>query len=69
MNTDPRVHKCCVLYKMPLSTTNLVEVNATKLRVLKNGRMVDVLTLTASGPPDIGDDSLVMGRCKACRRN
>ena len=62
MKTDPRVHKCCVLYKMPLSTTNLVEINATKLRVLKNGRMVDVLTLTAGGLPDIGDDSLVISQ-------
>ena len=47
---------------MPLSTTNLVEVNATKLRVLKNGRMVDVLTLTANGTPDIGDDGLVISQ-------
>ena len=39
---------------MPLSTTNLVEINATKLRVLKNGRMVDVLALTAIGLPDSG---------------
>ena len=47
---------------MPLSTTNLVEINATKLRVLKNWRLVDVLTLTANGLPDIGDESLVIGQ-------
>ena len=47
---------------MPLSTTNLVEINATKLRVLKGGRLVDVLTLTANGLPDIGDESLVIGQ-------
>ena len=62
MNTDPRIHNYHVLYQMPLSITNLVEINATKLRVLKNGRMVDVLTLTANGLPDNGDDSLVISQ-------
>ena len=47
---------------MPLSTTNLVEINATKLRVLKGGRLVDVLTLTANGLPDLPDESLVIGQ-------
>ena len=46
---------------MPLSSTGLVEINATTLRVLKNGQLVDVLTLTASGSPDIPLGGLVIG--------
>ena len=38
---------------MVLSSTGLVENNATTLRVLKNGQLVDVLTLTAGGSPDL----------------
>ena len=38
---------------MVLSSTGLIEINATTLRVLKNGQLVDVLTLTASGSPDL----------------
>ena len=38
---------------MPLSTTGLQEGDFTALRVLKNGQLVDVLTLTAGGSPDL----------------
>ena len=38
---------------MPLSSNGLVEINATTLRVLRNGQLVDVLTLTAGGSPDL----------------
>ena len=45
---------------MPLSTTGLQEGDFTTLRVLKNGVMQDVLSLTASGSPDITLGSLVI---------
>ena len=38
---------------MVLPHTGLVEINATTLRDLKNGQLVDVLTLTAGGSPDL----------------
>ena len=38
---------------MVLSSTGLIEINATTLRVLETGQLVDVLTLTAGGSPDI----------------
>jgi hypothetical protein len=43
---------------MPLSTSGLVEGDFTTLRILKNGVMQDVLSLTASGSPDIPLGSL-----------
>ena len=43
---------------MPLSTTGLQEGDFTALRVLKNGILQDVLSLTASGSPDIPLGSL-----------
>jgi type VI protein secretion system component VasK len=43
---------------MPLSTTGLQEGDFTVLRVLKNGVMQDVLSLTATGSPDIPLGSL-----------
>ena len=43
---------------MVLSSTGLLEINATTLRVLKNGQLVDVLTLTASGGLDLPLGSL-----------
>ncbi len=43
---------------MPLSNTGLNEGDFTLLRVLKNGIMQDVLSLTASGAPDIADGSI-----------
>ena len=46
---------------MVLSSTGLVEIDATTLRVLKNGQLVDVLTLTASGSPDLPLGGLVIG--------
>jgi hypothetical protein len=45
---------------MPLSTTGLHEGDFTILRVLKNGVMQDVLSLTASGSPDIPLGSLTV---------
>jgi hypothetical protein len=46
---------------MPLSTNGLQEGDFTLLRVLKNGILQDVLSLTASGTPDISQGSLVIG--------
>jgi hypothetical protein len=46
---------------MPLSTTGLQEGDFTTLRILKNGVMQDVLSLTASGSPDIPLGSLNIG--------
>ena len=46
---------------MPLSTTGLQEGDFTILRVLKNGVMQDVLSLTASRNVDIPLGSLVVG--------
>ncbi len=46
---------------MHLSSTGLVEINATTLRVLRNGQLVDVLTLTASGSPDLPLGGLAIG--------
>jgi hypothetical protein len=46
---------------MPLSTNGLQEGDFTLLRVLKNGVLQDVLSLTASGTPDISQGSLVVG--------
>ena len=43
---------------MPLSFNGLQEGDFTALRVLKNGVMQDVLSLTAAGSPDIPSDSL-----------
>ena len=43
---------------MPLSTNGLQEGDFTALRVLKNGILQDVLSLTSSGSPDIALDSL-----------
>jgi hypothetical protein len=43
---------------MPLSTTGLQEGDFTALRVLKNGVMQDVLSLTSAGAPDIPLGSL-----------
>jgi hypothetical protein len=43
---------------MPLSTTGLQEGDFTALRVLKNGILQDVLSLTAAGAPDIPLGSL-----------
>ena len=43
---------------MPLSLNGLQEGDFTALRVLKNGVMQDVLSLTSSGSPDIPSDSL-----------
>ncbi len=45
---------------MPLSTNGLQEGDFTLLRVLKNGVLQDVLSLTASGSPDISLGSLVI---------
>jgi hypothetical protein len=45
---------------MPLSTTGLQEGDFTVLRVLKNGVMQDVLSLTASGSTDTPLGSLVI---------
>ena len=47
---------------MPLSTTGLQEGDFTALRVLKNGIMQDVLSLTSSGSPDIALNSLSIGQ-------
>ncbi len=46
---------------MPLSANGLQEGDFTLLRVLKNGVLQDVLSLTASGTPDISLGSLVVG--------
>jgi hypothetical protein len=46
---------------MVLSATGLREGSFTRLSVLKNGIMQDVLSLTASGVPDISLGSLVVG--------
>ena len=46
---------------MVLSTNGLEEGNFTILKVLKNGAMQDVLSLTASGNVDIPLGSLVVG--------
>ena len=46
---------------MPLSNTGLNEGDFTLLRVLKNNVMQDVLSLTASGSPDIPLGSLAIG--------
>ena len=43
---------------MPLSTNGLQEGDFTALRVLKNGILQDVLSLTSSGSPDIPLGSL-----------
>ena len=43
---------------MPLSTNGLQEGDFTALRVLKNGILQDVLSLTAAGAPDIPLGSL-----------
>ena len=45
---------------MPLSTTGLQEGDFTTLRVLKNGVMQNVLSLTASGSPDIPLGGLIV---------
>ncbi len=47
---------------MVLSSTGLVEINATTLRVLKDGQLVDVLTLTSGGGPDAPLGNLVVGQ-------
>ncbi len=46
---------------MVLSTTGLQEGDFTLLRVLKNNVMQDMLSLTASGSPDIAQGSLNIG--------
>ncbi len=61
MDLDLRIHLNIPLLNMPLSANGLQEGDFTFLRVLKNGVLQDVLSLTASGTPDISLGSFVIG--------